>query len=365
MLSMTMLETRNPVDASQRAPDAGGFSSETISSQNLASFIQSAAAKPSASAPTPSTPALMLQNPSDPSSMPPAHEHMAVPPPPDTGVKERMKPAVFVSDDTALRACPFQSGAGGRGSASNAEDLSDDYIRRILKVEVSHESCNMIRTINKQLRELVATGTVRYILGEDNCVWGFRVLEVDNPLEFNKAFRAIVTPGRDNQPLKRPTEVFMKTLRFCGVTARRGARGPRETDPDPRDFMYSYYYDFVSSKEEYNRRKLCTNGYSKEAREIAGKHKGEFLESDLMPRRTKRATELRAATAAAAAASQANSSGLDVLFEVAANELKAAEAREGGKMKKEESKNKEEKAQAPKNQEPKNQAPPPPAQEDA
>jgi len=88
--------------------------------------------------------------------------------------------------------------------------------------------------------------------------------------------------------------------------------------------MYSYYYDFISSKEEYNRRKLCTNGYSKEAREIAGKHKGEFLESELMPRRTKRATELRAATAAAAAAA-VPPSGLDALFEVAVSELKSEE----------------------------------------
>ena len=37
--------------------------------------------------------------------------------------------------------------------------------------------------------------------------------------------------------------------------------------------MYSFYYDYVSSKEEYNRRKLCMNGYSKEAREIAAEHR--------------------------------------------------------------------------------------------
>ena len=49
------------------------------------------------------------------------------------------------------RECPFQSGHPIRGSATNDVDLSDVYIRSFLKVEVSHESCNMIRTINKQV----------------------------------------------------------------------------------------------------------------------------------------------------------------------------------------------------------------------
>ena len=52
--------------------------------------------------------------------------------------------------------------------------------------------------------------------------------------------------------------------------------------------MYSFYYDYISSKEEYNRRKLCMNGYSKEAREIAAERRGQFLERDHMPKRTKR-----------------------------------------------------------------------------
>jgi hypothetical protein len=58
---------------------------------------------------------------------------------------------------------------------------------------------------------------VRYIRseGDDNCVWGFRVLEVHDPKAFNDAFRAIVTPGRDNQPLKRPTEVFLSVVLHC------------------------------------------------------------------------------------------------------------------------------------------------------
>ena len=290
----------------QRAPEPA-----LVSAEALATFIKSATAvaaaklpadgksapapavKPESEAPQPASSAATSLPPSEPRPSPGAAPEPPKPPKPQGA--------------GGAAAGPQQSSRAGRGNITSTADLTDDYIRNVLKVEVSHESCNMIRTINTQLQKLKDEGVVRYIRStdEDNCVWGFRVLEVESPLRFNQAFRSLGQPGRDNQPLKRPTEVYMKTLRFCGVTARRGARGPRETDPDPRDFMYSYYYDFVSCKEEYNRRKLCTNGYSKEAREIAGKHKGEFLESDLMPRRTKRATEMRASAAAANAAATA------------------------------------------------------------
>jgi len=317
MSSLSLLETHSPMDASQLRPDhaytealntfmtSNAIAKPLDEGEQLLLHQSFRMQTPFLSEPPPPLPPLPLGE--------PAALALPVPGPPQA--KKQL------AED--LRECPFQS---GRGQANNAKDLSDDYIRQMLQVEVSHESCNMIRTINGKLLQMVGEGVCRYVRAEDNdnCVWGFRVLEVENPAKFNSAFRAIVQPGRDNMPLKRPTEVFMKTLRFCGVTARRGARGPRETDPDPRDFMYSYYYDFVSSKEEYNRRKLCTNGYSKEAREIAGKHKGEFLESDLMPRRTKRATEMRAATAAAVAAATPPT-GLDALFEIAVSELKSEE----------------------------------------
>jgi len=105
---------------------------------------------------------------------------------PDPGPPQ---PRTQLSED--MPECPFQS---GRSQANNAKDLSDGYIRQILQVEVSHESCNMIRTINVKLLQLVGEGVCRYVRAEDNnnCVWGFRVLEVENPAKFNSAFRAIV-----------------------------------------------------------------------------------------------------------------------------------------------------------------------------
>jgi hypothetical protein len=265
---------------------------------------------------------------------------------PAGGIKPDGRPhgsrAASSASSVRMRAAAEVRSRGELRGRDVPEDMSDDYIRGFLKVEVSHESCNMIRLINTQLQALVKEGVARFVTSDEheNSVWGFRVLEVEDPLAFNRRFREVVPPGRDSKPLKRPTEVFMKMLRFCGVTARRGARGPRETDPDPRDFMYSFYYDYVSSKEEYNRRKLCTNGYSKEAREIAGQHKGEYLQGTLMPRRTKRASELKqqkqvgdeadAAAAAAAVAQLAataasagdgTSGGLEALFEAAVSEL--------------------------------------------
>ena len=79
----------------------------------------------------------------------------------------------------------------------------------------------------------------------------------------------------------------MKIIRFCGVTARLGSRGPAETDPDRRDFMYSYFYDFDSDKQEYMRRKLCLQGYCPEMRKAAEKRKGAFID-EAFSKRAKR-----------------------------------------------------------------------------
>ena len=149
------------------------------------------------------------------------------------------------------------------------DELSDDRIRQTLNVTVTQQSCHLIRTIHAVLMQLHAAGVVQFERGpliQDNSVLGFKCLHVADPLRFNQAFRecAASLPHRGCKPLQRPTEVFMKTMRFCGVSARRGTRGPRETDPGPRDFMYSSFYDFVPSKEECMKRKMCQNGYSPE-----------------------------------------------------------------------------------------------------
>jgi hypothetical protein len=162
-----------------------------------------------------------------------------------------------------------------RSAPHDAENIlftdgpSDECIRQTLNVDVTPQSCHLIRTIHEVLMQLHAAGIVHFERGpllQDNSVWGFKCLHVADPLRFNQAFRecAASLPHRGCKPLQRPTEVFMKTMRFCGVSARRGTRGPRDTDPGPRDFMYSSFYDFVPTKEECMKRKMCQNGYSPE-----------------------------------------------------------------------------------------------------
>jgi hypothetical protein len=61
------------------------------------------------------------------------------------------------------------------------------------------------------------------------------------------------------------------------VTARKNTRGPKETDPGERDFMYSCIYDFDPARLEYMRRKMCPYGYDPVAREMACKRTGDFI----------------------------------------------------------------------------------------
>jgi hypothetical protein len=144
---------------------------------------------------------------------------------------------------------------------------TDKDIHRHLRVEVTKSNCKLIRMIRGLLANLRATGIVRFIHDSsprNESVWGFKSLVVNDPVCFNQAWRQLAQGmrARGGEPAKRPTEIFNKVLRFCGVTARRGTRGPPNTDPDPRDFLYSECYDFVYSKQEQNKRKLCVYGYS-------------------------------------------------------------------------------------------------------
>ena len=65
----------------------------------------------------------------------------------------------------------------------------------------------------------------------------------------------------------------MSTLHGCGVVARRNSRGPRETDPDSKDRMYSYYYDFYLKKQEHNKLTLGPAGRQGNTRLLDNKQK--------------------------------------------------------------------------------------------
>ena len=63
--------------------------------------------------------------------------------------------------------------AGGLGDTGNRgpvkpEDMTDDLIHEAMQVEVTSESCIMIRLINTQLLKLLDEGVVKYSIGDRN-----------------------------------------------------------------------------------------------------------------------------------------------------------------------------------------------------
>jgi len=63
--------------------------------------------------------------------------------------------------------------AGGLGETGNrgpvkTEDMTDDLIHEAMQVEVTSESCIMIRLINTQLLKLLDEGVVKYSIGDRN-----------------------------------------------------------------------------------------------------------------------------------------------------------------------------------------------------
>ena len=84
---------------------------------------------------------------------------------------------------------------------------------------------------------------------EDNCALGFSVLEVKQPA-FNQEIRRIVATEKlwhgcnGTRELKKPTWVVYELLRQIGVRPQKHCRGPKEHDPDPKDFVYATTYYF-------------------------------------------------------------------------------------------------------------------------
>ena len=155
-------------------------------------------------------------------------------------------------------------------NSSDDGELRNGYIRKYLGVEVTDKNCNKIRVVDELLHKLATQEICRFIRSrhENNCIWGFKTLAVTNPLLFNTAFREIALAARPGKPPKRPTEVFTAIFRACGVTARRGCRGPKDTDPDKYDVMYSHYYDFAQDKSDHNKSRLEASGSTASARRI-------------------------------------------------------------------------------------------------
>ena len=96
---------------------------------------------------------------------------------------------------------------------------------------------------------------------ENNCVLGFRQLEVKQP-EFNNEIRELVKTNKlwhglsGSRELKKPTWVVYELLRQIGVRPQKHCRGPKEHDPDPKDFIYATRYIFCKDTLLKNRHRL-------------------------------------------------------------------------------------------------------------
>jgi len=83
----------------------------------------------------------------------------------------------------------------------------------------------------------------------NNCALGFSQLEVKQP-EFNNEIRELVKTNKlwhglsGSRELKKPTWVVYELLRQIGVRPQKHCRGPKEHDPDRKDFMYATRYIF-------------------------------------------------------------------------------------------------------------------------
>jgi hypothetical protein len=96
---------------------------------------------------------------------------------------------------------------------------------------------------------------------ENNCVLGFSQLEVKQP-EFNNEIRELVKTKRlwhglsGSRELKKPTWVVYELLRQIGVHPQKHCRGPKEHDPDPKDFVYATRYIFSKDTLHKQRHRL-------------------------------------------------------------------------------------------------------------
>mmetsp|Transcript_16531 Transcript_16531/g.37738 ORF Transcript_16531/g.37738 Transcript_16531/m.37738 type:complete len:802 (-) Transcript_16531:918-3323(-) len=103
---------------------------------------------------------------------------------------------------------------------------------------------------------------------KNNCILGFQQLEVKQP-QFNLFIRKMVQENKlwhglgGARSLKKPTWVIYELLRQIGVRPQKHCRGPKEHDPDPKDFMYATRYIFCRDTLVKNRHRLEVDGIAK------------------------------------------------------------------------------------------------------
>jgi hypothetical protein len=89
--------------------------------------------------------------------------------------------------------------------------------------------------------------------------------------------------------ITQPTWVVYELLRQIGVRPQKHCRGPREHDPDPKDFMYATRYAFCKDILTKNRHRLQVDGIAKGRlpglgrRSMTAEAAGSFLDTAVDP----------------------------------------------------------------------------------
>jgi hypothetical protein len=166
-------------------------------------------------------------------------------------------------------------GGGGAGAAAKAQaapvefsknldiDGFRQYAEQVADVTMKNTALHRLYDLFQLIHHADAPVEDRQMdqKRENNCVLGFRELEVKQP-EFNNKIRELVKTNKlwhglsGCRELKKPTWVVYELLRQIGVRPQKHSRGPKEHDPDPKDFIYATRYIFCKDTLLKNRHRL-------------------------------------------------------------------------------------------------------------
>ena len=138
----------------------------------------------------------------------------------------------------------------------------------MLGIKVKPNARMRMRDLQALLLHMNTQGIITLQRTEDlcgNCMLGFAEIHVHRVMEFNAGVRRMVAEDisgcwlvNGKNVLKQPTGSVYEVLRQIGVKPERGTRGPAETDPGKRDFMYYHKFRYDRSLMARNKNRLET-----------------------------------------------------------------------------------------------------------
>mmetsp|Transcript_103117 Transcript_103117/g.166232 ORF Transcript_103117/g.166232 Transcript_103117/m.166232 type:complete len:662 (+) Transcript_103117:196-2181(+) len=178
-------------------------------------------------------------------------------------------------------------------------DLEEDLAMEaaghaFLGIQVKITARKRLRDLHKCLYALNAEGIVDLYRAEEpfsNCILGFAGVQVNNCPLFNMHIREMVLQDKAScwlvngkKELLKPTGPVYELLRQIGIKPVRGMRGPLESDPGKRDFMYYFRYEFDAELKSRNCHRLQTGYIGKaHAKEPAQGPKTRAATSEILP----------------------------------------------------------------------------------